>query len=182
MKKNLGFTLIELLVIISIISLLSSITLSSLQDARAKARDARRLEDLRQINYAIQLYIQDNGEAPSGRYKSTDINGGTAWDGNFEDELRKYIKKLPLDPLNGEPFTASSKINFRIDRTPIGNESNSYKYYYHRLDDWYGECRNGASSCPIDSYILDVTAFEKRSNSAQTWSSIFGGHYPKISP
>jgi prepilin-type N-terminal cleavage/methylation domain-containing protein len=56
-----GFTLIELLVVISIIALLSSIVLAALQEARAKARDAVRKNDLRQIANALELYRSDHG-------------------------------------------------------------------------------------------------------------------------
>lgn len=48
-KKQNGFTLIELLVVIAIIGLLSSVVLASLNSARAKGRDARRLADLQQM-------------------------------------------------------------------------------------------------------------------------------------
>jgi len=51
-----AFTLIELLVVISIISLLSSIVLASLTEAKKKARDARRLQDMGQIQLALDLY------------------------------------------------------------------------------------------------------------------------------
>src|SRR3989344_8507666 len=54
MKK--GFTLIELLVVISIISLLSSVVLASLNSARVKARHARRVSDIRQFQVALELY------------------------------------------------------------------------------------------------------------------------------
>jgi prepilin-type N-terminal cleavage/methylation domain-containing protein len=54
-KSKGGFTLIELLVVIAIISLLSSVVFASLNSARAKARDAKRVSDLQQIRYALEL-------------------------------------------------------------------------------------------------------------------------------
>ena len=52
-KKNKGFTLIELLVVVAIIGLLASVVLSSLNTARAKGRDAFRLESLHQLQVAL---------------------------------------------------------------------------------------------------------------------------------
>jgi len=66
MKASKAFTLIELLVVISIISLLSSIVLASLSEARMKARDARRMSTLDQIQIALELYASEN----SGNYPS----------------------------------------------------------------------------------------------------------------
>ncbi|HYC80068.1 MAG TPA: type II secretion system protein [Candidatus Binatia bacterium] len=64
--KEKGFTLIELLVVIAIIGILSAVVLVSLNSARAKSRDARRLSDLRQIMTALEIYYNDNGAYPDG--------------------------------------------------------------------------------------------------------------------
>lgn len=52
-RSSRGFTLIELLVVIAIIGMLSSVVLASLNSARSKSRDSRRLEDLKQIANTI---------------------------------------------------------------------------------------------------------------------------------
>ncbi len=59
-KNTKGFTLIELLVVISIIGVLASIVLASLNSARVKARDARRIADLDQIKTALNFYYDSN--------------------------------------------------------------------------------------------------------------------------
>ena len=60
MKNNRkGFTLVELLVVIAIIGLLATIAFLSLNRARSKARDAKRVSDVRQIQSALELFYND---------------------------------------------------------------------------------------------------------------------------
>jgi prepilin-type N-terminal cleavage/methylation domain-containing protein len=59
-KKKYGFTLIELLVVIAIIGILATIIMVSLNNARIKARDARRMSDMNSINKAMSLYYELN--------------------------------------------------------------------------------------------------------------------------
>lgn len=63
-KTQKGFTLIELLVVIAIIGLLASVVLLALGSARVKARDARRVADVRQMASALELYFNDNNTYP----------------------------------------------------------------------------------------------------------------------
>ncbi|MFH1838329.1 MAG: type II secretion system protein [Candidatus Kuenenbacteria bacterium] len=60
LKNRKGFTLIELLVVIAIIALLSTIAVVSLGGARAKARDAKRVADVKQMQTSLEIYFNDN--------------------------------------------------------------------------------------------------------------------------
>ncbi|TSC53530.1 MAG: general secretion pathway protein G [Parcubacteria group bacterium LiPW_39] len=85
MKKQKGFTLIELLVVIAIIGILATIVMVSLNTARGKARDARRVSDVRQIQLALQMYYDTAGSYP------TTIQG-------LAILKPTYISAVPLDP------------------------------------------------------------------------------------
>ncbi len=59
MKRRSGFTLIELLVVIAIIAILAAILFPVFAKAREKARQATCQSNLKQINLALQMYMQD---------------------------------------------------------------------------------------------------------------------------
>ncbi len=65
--KTRGFTLIELLVVIAIIGLLSTIIAAPIQNARKKARDAKKIAELK----SLQLAIEQFGESNDGNYPLT---------------------------------------------------------------------------------------------------------------
>ncbi len=99
-----GFTLIELLVVVSIISLLASVVLASLNSARAKGRDAKRLQDITQIRTALELYYNDFGQYPSsGSTWRANCAGWGGWPttgatGYIPNLAPTYIPVLPVDP------------------------------------------------------------------------------------
>ncbi len=94
MKEKRGFTLIELLVVIAIIGILSSVVLASLQTARAKSRDAKRISDLRQVQLALELYYDVNRAYPSAITTATLVTPG-------------YIPSIPTDPTTGVSYKYS---------------------------------------------------------------------------
>ena len=60
-----AFTLIELLVVIAIIGILATISVIALNDARARARDVRRVADVKQIQTALEFIFNDKVRYPS---------------------------------------------------------------------------------------------------------------------
>lgn len=103
-----GFTLLELLVVIAIIGLLSSVVLTSVNSARVKSRDTVRLQHVRQIQNALELYrskydiypfsvncqVGAPARAPNEHWCTTNVPIGYA---NFQGMLSDYLT-IPHDP------------------------------------------------------------------------------------
>lgn len=111
-----GFTLVEALVVGGILTVLASVVLFSASEARQQSRDNKRKVDLKQLQLAIELYAQENGEYPptcveaenpAGPNSFKASKGGGSGYGSSPADLcdeyilglvPKYIDKLPHDP------------------------------------------------------------------------------------
>lgn len=112
-EHSKGFTLIELLVVIAIIGLLSSVVMVSLNSARAKARDAKKMSDLKNIQTAIYLYYDTHGYMPINATIGNEVcDGTTPVDETpigqvYYDQLmqtlvnEKFLSSIPRTPGNG---------------------------------------------------------------------------------
>lgn len=118
MMNKKGFTLIELLVVIAIIGLLSTLAVVALGSAREKARDSKRLSDLKQMQTALELYYTDNNQYPvannqtlgQGNYACLNASGfGAAGCANA------YMGIVPTDPGSGSyTYSAASSSDYAI--------------------------------------------------------------------
>ena len=88
MKK--GFTLIEILIVVVIIGILTSIVLVGVGGFRERARDTKRVADLRQVQGALEIYYSKGNAYPSA----------ATW-GDLSIILApSIIPTMPKDPLN----------------------------------------------------------------------------------
>ena len=108
-NKKQAFTLIELLVVIAIIGILATLAVVSLQNARARARDSKRIADVKQMQTALELYFNDWNTYPSTVTAGGSISSGTA---------NVYMATVPTAPTpnDGTCSTASNTYTY----APVG--------------------------------------------------------------
>jgi prepilin-type N-terminal cleavage/methylation domain-containing protein len=111
--RRRGFTLIELLVVIAIIGILSSVVVASLNSARKKARDARRVDDIKQLQLALDLYFDGQG----GKYPAV-----------LDDlKTKGYMPQVPTPPSPGDtaykytPLLSCTSYHLGITLEETGN-------------------------------------------------------------
>jgi prepilin-type N-terminal cleavage/methylation domain-containing protein len=97
MKKN-AFTLVELLIVIAIIGIFTAILFGSISSSKAKGRDVRRITDMKQIQIALALYLDNKREYPVGLSTLTDD---------------KYMSEIPVDPQTGAAYEYQSSAPYR---------------------------------------------------------------------
>lgn len=146
--KTRGFTLIELLVVIAVIALLSLIGVSSLNVSREKARDAKRIADVRQVQTALQLYFSDENEYPatSGAIQLSGLNAAKLCDkasGGFVPAdvscVTTYMQEIPSDPVSGSYFyysgsTGGFDIAFTTEQSSYLGPAGTYHAHSEIVD------------------------------------------------
>lgn len=104
MKSRDGFTLVEVLIVIAIIGMLSSIVMANIDNARSKARDTKRKQDMSAIQTALEIYYVDNNSYPStsmlwrGQCTGAGNFGLSGPNGYVPNLAPTYIPSLPTDP------------------------------------------------------------------------------------
>lgn len=93
-KAKGGFTLIELLIVIAIIGLLATLAIVSLTTAQRKARDTKRIADIKQLQNAVELYYSEVAAYPIPVDLTLD-----SWT-EFGAAIASYITNIPIDPTN----------------------------------------------------------------------------------
>ncbi len=124
-----GFTLIELLVVIAIIGLLSTLAVVALGSAREKARDSKRLSDLKQVQTALELYYTDQGDYPTA---ATAVTLGSATAACFNASgfgatgcTSAYMGLVPADPgSNAYSYVSADGTTYTISATLEGTVNN----------------------------------------------------------
>jgi len=122
MKK--AFTLVELLVVVAIIGLLSTLSVVALNSARAKARDSRRLSDIKQLRTALDMYYDSAGTYPDSLTSGSPLSYGGMI----------FLAKVPDDPLSSQNYNYTKTeggqnytIDFTLETKSAGYEPGNYQ-------------------------------------------------------
>jgi len=134
-QSKKGFTLIELLVVIAIIGILSTLAVVSLNNAREKSRDAKRVSDVKQVQTALELYFADNNGYPAG---TAIVLGGAA-----------------AQTLSSAGFTASGSATGTtyMGQVPVNITPGGTDYLYHSATSAGAAC----TTAPCASYVITFT-------------------------
>ncbi|MBU3965198.1 prepilin-type N-terminal cleavage/methylation domain-containing protein [Patescibacteria group bacterium] len=95
-----GFTLIELLVVISIIGVLSSVVLVSVNSARMKARDTKKQADFKNIQTALYMFYIEYGSMPNNYNPGSGAcEGQTFYDQSMQELVSAgFLGAIPRSP------------------------------------------------------------------------------------
>ena len=123
-----GFTLIELLVVIGIIGILATVILASVNQARARARDARRERDIKTIQAALAGYEANHNNYPPTASGEINLTCSPLNELYAQLIADKVMDTAVCDPLNSgsyiykyEPMSGGSSyvVRYRLETNSI---------------------------------------------------------------
>lgn len=152
-NQESGFTLIELLVVIAIIGLLAAAAVVALNNSRMRSRDAKRLDDIKKIQTALEMYYDDHGAYPISSW----LNSGDAtWLNNSNTlavALRPYLATLPIDPKNESGYAYNGVYAYSYFDSGYGGPGQWYMLVF-RLENTSHDyqTKDGVKSCTTTNF------------------------------
>jgi len=133
-RERSGFTLIELLVVIAIIAILAAILFPVFAQARAKAREASCISNVKQLTLGWNMYAQDYDETyPRWHWDEnwvggTNTDGGTADDGTsiWWNAIYPYVKNAQIYQCPDDRYDVVTKKDGHWGWFSTNNDSNAW--------------------------------------------------------
>lgn len=160
----MGFTLIELLVVMTIIGIMASVVVTSMQNVRVKARDTTRVTQLKGLESALNIYHTDTKSYPPTFSGTTPLIPNTEiWFECFGGHKLDYIPligplykiTLPSDPkldCTGVTYSwtyASNGTDFKLITHPENRNPAFQKFVDPATD-------GGPNNCIVDGPQLHI--------------------------
>jgi prepilin-type N-terminal cleavage/methylation domain-containing protein len=127
-----GFTLIELLVVIAIIGILTAIVTANFTTAKSKARDAKRVSDIAQLQLVLeQAFDKCSVYPPDINNTNTVILNSCTKSGGETYTLYDFISVIPADPKTNTGYSyvpGSSNLDYvlrAVFENPISSSLDS---------------------------------------------------------
>lgn len=136
-RGQTGFTIVELLIVIVVIGILAALVLNSFSGAQARARDARRAQDIASIKRALLAYEALNGGVPRTTGASSYTQGVIyqGWDASTSPNWLAFLRAnhgnnpMPVDPTNNvvgnNPPIAGNRVYYYFCYDPTATRPES---------------------------------------------------------
>jgi len=144
-----GFTLIELLVVIAIIAILAAMLLPALAKSKEKAKQAKCLNNIKQLTLCAVMYAGDNNSVFAENLPTAALSKNSWIQGDMSDTVGVYGQVTPgvFDSTNqlcissGKfwPYNTSLEI-YRCPSDP-GNRNGIPKVRSYSMNGWVGTAR-----------------------------------------